>query len=247
MPVARRNRVLEAAIGLVLAVTLGAVLAMGNWTVDEAEPINPNLSADGTAPINSSWTQLDSYHFIALIERPGDPVHRDCGRISLVFEGWYEAPNKTRWEIKFTIDEGPYQTGVIGTDGMYFYAYGRGGEGYTEEKLDAPLAGPLLFPTNYQIGPLPDPTDLNYRGIGEPILGRKTFLAVYEAWSTEGPASFWVDQEFPFVLKLVVETGQAFTAEVTEVQYNIDIDDSVFDFSPPEGEPEEEPSCQPGA
>ncbi len=80
----------------------------------------------------------------------------------------------------------------------------------------------------------------------ETVAGREAYVLAFppetrsaSAPEMNGPRTVWVDKESYFVLKVVQYSGTdgklLSTTEVTSVQYNVAIDQTLFTFTPPQG------------
>ena len=184
---------------------------------------------DGEALLVGDSAEMRSYHFRARITGL-DQTARESAP-ALFFEGWYEAPHKTRWEIGQELGENREISGVFVTDGVYLYTYSPETNSYGLERLDVPNEGPLLFPTNFMIGPhsaldefLADKTGWEPTRLGEAtVLDRMTVVVEVFPWVSSstfatdasgtsmmsrtgyGKGTFWFDAQFPFVMRLIVD------------------------------------------
>jgi len=180
---------------------------------------------------------LSSYFFEALVtldDRPDSP---------LTIRGWFQKPGKTRWEISTPTSEYPRTFLIVADEAWSYdpksnhYSYRRGlFEPGIEPGMDSQPGAEL---TNYDVGFVPGYARTVLSGLWpkseELILGRT--VTAHRADSSQ----VWFDAELGFVMRLHDKTMLAdgtwlpFDAEIVRLAYNVPLDSSVFEFTPPPG------------
>ena len=188
--------------------------------------------------------------------RPDDPLARfgSGGQRSLI--RWWYAPDPARWRsevetIGAIIDDGVLLTVVSGEDAWeyddrtdaYRRVFGRYASLGAEAML-LPAFGALVGPARAETV---DGLIAQWRERGdEPevalageatLLGRRTQIVEVRA-STGSVARAFVDPERMFIMRFAVEAadgGQSYQAEVTALDYGMEIDAARFHFDPPPG------------
>ena len=188
--------------------------------------------------------------------RPDDPLARfGSGGQRSVIRWWY-APDPARWRsevetIGAVIDDGVLLTVVSGEDaweyddrtGAYRRFFGRYASLGAEAML-LPAFGALVGPARAetvegliaQWRERGDEPDVALAGEAT-LLGRRTRIVEVRA-STGSVARAFVDPERMFIMRFAVEAadgGQSYRAEVTALDYGMEIDPARFHFEPPPG------------
>ena len=175
---------------------------------------------------------LGCHYLEARVTSPDAPTGSPYGLI----RGWYQAPDKTRWEISCAgheaCDDFPARVLlVVGAD-FWFYepetnTYSQGRESYLAMQRPFPLL------SNYQPGPV-SPGVFDER-LQDGLVKKKEELLGIEVINYED--ALWIDEEHQFLLKQVGADagGSRFVVEVTKVDYNPRLEASIFEFKPPSG------------
>ncbi len=143
---------------------------------------------------------------------------------------WYEAPNK--WRFETTTGEG-LQTSV--GDGQTIWAYDSASNSVkiSSGQLGGPGAVQLALNTLGTNGAC----ERTIAG-EEQVAGRAAYV-VNQGPASCKPMTIWVDKETYFILKVALrspEDGRVLQViEETEIRYNLQLDDSLFTFTPPPG------------
>ena len=188
--------------------------------------------------------------------RPGDPLARfDSDGQRSVIRWWY-APDPARWRsevetVGAIIDDGVLLTVVSGEDAWEYddraHSYRRISGRYASlgaEAMLLPAFGVLVGPARAETV---DGLIAQWRERGDEsevalageatLLGRRTqIVELRTAYS--GVARAFVDPERMLILRFAVEAargGQSYHAEVTVLDYGIEIDAARFTFEPPPG------------
>jgi outer membrane lipoprotein-sorting protein len=189
---------------------------------------------------------LTSYYFRATIEVEGD----DDDVLGAVL-GWYEAPDRWRWDFGDGREE-PDAGAVQVSDGETVVYYDRETNTYTRQPLaeynegrPAELTeGPPVIAGGFFIGWLPYGDRERFfkawqdavieEDDGGKVAGRPADAVTVTRQGSS--TTLWVDSKLPFVLKYEsVSPGGpqgVLRVEVVEIELNGDVEDEVFDFEP---------------
>lgn len=168
---------------------------------------------------------------------------------------WYHAPNQ--WRIEHTASTIPYagvdsgmQTTI--TDGTTTWRYDQSTNhlqiSHTEPDQFR-LKNDALYAANNSYTPFQhEPTCYTPTVLGEERIAQRDTYVVRMGATTcpsnsasifNGPTTIWVDKETFFILKTVVwdmaETHPVYTMEVTDIQYNSNLDLTLFTYTPQPG------------
>ena len=223
---------------VLLAVSALAIGILG-WRAGVFDKDEQKLIAvDGAFPVQS-------YRFEATVTKPKEPDAQTYG----VIRGWYQAPNKTRWEIGCAghpMCKDYVRILIVTEDSLWFYEPET--NVYAHETISvADLTGwPFPLLSNFQPGPLTQPLAAK---IGKEIVstGRERLLDVDVGVYGEPGFRLWIDEAHAFTLKQTGSTTAAFEVLVTKVDYNLLLDAELFRFQPPPGARENTGAQGPGS
>ena len=217
---------------VVLVLTAGVVIFAGAVLI-----IASTRSSDSERRIPEKFP-LSSYYFEARIYSPEAPQNTP----QTVIKGWYQAPNRTRWEMGcegHTLCEANTRILIVQSGEMLLYEPGTN----TYFRVDTtPVSeDPEPFLSNFQPGPLVRGLRIeigqNAKLIGRAeMLGRDTGIYEFEDFGR-----FWIDEKHAFVLRQEGKVRNPFVVEVTKADYNSKFSDEVFVFKPPTDAREVEP------
>jgi outer membrane lipoprotein-sorting protein len=218
-----------------LALTAFALVACGDGTGTPASKdaaTRPDDTQPGTATVIRGGP-LESYYFEASVKTKLQSNSTD----HLVIDGWFDRPDKTRWELHSSADDTYKRILLMNGEEQWFYepgtnTYTHGKNADTVKTLNGM---PYPLPSNYQLGliALPD---------GQPVrtdtyLGRA--VDVYETTKPQIRQTTWVDHEYGVTLRQQVESTDpllvSYEAKVEKIQYNPRFDAQTFAFVPPAG------------
>jgi outer membrane lipoprotein-sorting protein len=210
-------------------------------------------------------TPLRSFYFQARVEVEHDVRPGEEDEVLDTIRGWYEAPERWRWEVSHSdparVEEGSIQ--VSDGDGVWFYerptnTYYRLGIDEYFSALPPDMRGkPPILVASFLVGPLPyadaERFFASWAGVtlqqrdGGVVLGRPTLAVVLTRGSNT--TTFWLDRQHPFVLKYESATPGSpvslVRAEVTELKLGSGVNDRQFRFEPPAGSRQVDPPAQP--
>jgi outer membrane lipoprotein-sorting protein len=174
---------------------------------------------------------LSAYYFEASVRT----VLQSRSSDHLVIKGWWDAPDRTRWELHSSNDDSYRRVLLVDGDEQWFYEPGT--NTYTHGKEPPPGNGlPYPLPSNYQLGLLQLATGVRPART-DTYLGRT--VDIYESSSPQVKLQLWIDQEYGVALRQVVESSDpqltSFTAEVDKIVFNPTFDARAFAFTPPDG------------
>jgi outer membrane lipoprotein-sorting protein len=216
-------------------VRVGAAILVETALVIGALVLALTFSKGGEQPVSivGGAFPLTSYYFESKVTSPTAQASDPYG----VIRGWYQAPNKTRWEISCAghpLCEGRSPRILLVTEeGFWFYEPET--NSYSHEPLaEAELSGsPFPLLSNFQPGPLA-PGLFDHRHAEGVPMKSETMLGVRV---TNYADVLWVDEAHAFAFKQVGADagGSRFVVQLTEVEYNPRLNPSVFEFQPPSG------------
>ncbi len=224
---------------LLLLACLSVTMMACSGGKDDPAPAatRPEDTEMGTAAVIQPGP-LTSYYFEASVKA----ATQINSTSYLVIKGWYEAPDRTRWDISSSNPaDSQYvrQLYIVGEDQWLFepgtntYTVGKNAEAAAKFK-DRPY--PLN--SNYQLGLVPTEAMANQQKVGsDTYLGRA--VDIFEGTIGTIKTTNWIDVEYGFVLRQVVVSGDpnlvSFTAQVEKVLFNPRLDAQAFVFTPPAG------------
>jgi outer membrane lipoprotein-sorting protein len=189
---------------------------------------------------------LSSYYFEARIDFSSQAEGASHG----IWRGWWKAPDRTRVEI--TCEGDPICSDhvrvlvAVGQD-VWLYEPDTNTHFHALDEAYASSGRPFLVPSNYLPGPVPEtlfgtddePWSIDGR---EKILGKDVTIfnlgaAIKRNEREIGSVRYWVDVAHQFALKQVIDREHegTITIQVTKVDYDLPLDNSIFDFRPPPG------------
>ncbi|MGE0059977.1 MAG: outer membrane lipoprotein carrier protein LolA [Dehalococcoidia bacterium] len=227
-----RRLALVAALGL----TALALVACGDGSGTPASKqaaTSPDDTQPGTATVIRAGP-LDSYYFEASVKTKSQSQSTDY----LVIKGWFDAPDRTRWELLSSADDTYKRILLIDGEEQWFYEPGTNTytHGKNADSVKALNGKPYPLPSNYQLGLLPLPQD------AKPVrtdtyLGRA--VDIYETSTATTKTTTWVDHEYGVTLRQQVESSDpllvSYEAKVEKIQYNPRLSSQAFVFDPPPG------------
>lgn len=224
---------------LLLLACFGVTMMACSGGKDDPVPAatRPEDTEMGTATVIQPGL-LTSYYFEASVKA----ATQINSTSYLVIKGWYEAPDRTRWDISSSNPaDSQYvrQLYIVGEDQWLFEP---GTNTYTVGKNAEAAAKfndrPYPLNSNYQLGLVPTEAMANQQKVGsDTYLGRA--VDIFEGTIGTIKTTNWIDVEYGFVLRQVVVSGDpnlvSFTAQVEKVQFNPRLDAQAFVFTPPAG------------
>jgi len=221
---------------------------------DAAADFQPGDAASQADVLTRAPAELSSFYYnlVATSEEPlmpGSPVRN----MNLGTRVWYDAPDK--WRVERYQPATGETLSVSTTDGETIRHYDARNGTYSQTPLDAtpeqavaaPLFGPIrsenLRTFMDQESDSPVPT-WEMKDTREAILGIDALrLGQYccrdgRVDQRMGEKTYWVDPTYNFLLRLEEKslgTNSVILYEITDLQYNPDLDDSLFVFEPPPG------------
>ncbi|MPZ48920.1 MAG: hypothetical protein GEU75_06365 [Dehalococcoidia bacterium] len=191
-----------------------------------------------------SSQRLRSFHFLAILEVDHD-LDSDGDAFDRI-EAW-GSDARRRWDLSYADPRLQDMGTMILFDGDATWYYEGRTNTYSITTSTQPFAPSLptlgQIPTGSFESFIANWQDTQWERVGiETVLGRR--VEVIEVRSQgRGKTTFWIDPEFDFVLRHVVEgDGVSLRAEVTEVAYNSDLPGELFQFRPPPNALELRPS-----
>lgn len=214
------------------------------WTLSAAFVIALVACGDGKARISPATDlagapagvtivragTLTGYYFEASVRTAVQARNSD----HLVIKGWFEAPERTRWELMSSIDDSYRRVLLIDGDEQWFYEPGTNTYTYGREPL--PLKGkPYPLNSYYQLGLVELPGSAPIRT--DTYLGRT--VDIYVTSAGQVTTEHWIDQEYGITLRQVVDSRSpslaSFEARVEKIVVNPRFDSNAFVFTPPPG------------
>ena len=193
---------------------------------------------------------LSSYYFRAVIDVIQDGESEED--ILDTVQGWYQAPNRWRWDFGDGQQQ-PDAGAVQISDGGSVVYYDRETNTYSQQTVaeyneGRPaelMEGPPLIAASFFVGWLPFGDRERFfaafqdgvitEADGGLVAGRQTDAVTIAR--QDGSTTVWVDREVPFVLKYEARASGGpqglVRVEVTDLELNEAVEDAVFRFEPP--------------
>lgn len=169
-----------------------------------------------------------------------------------LIEIWFEAPERLRFEMESFRAEGENAGRQVWvSDGKALWTYDERSHTFDRRPLpdlrpaDDEAVGPfelLLFPGVFRFEQAfadmlsEDPPGVISLRDGESVLGREVYMLKGE--SADAVLRLWLDKEYLLPLRMELGSGSegnVFDFRFTSIELDVDIDDAVFQFTPPPG------------
>jgi outer membrane lipoprotein-sorting protein len=198
----------------------------------------------------ASVSKLTSFHFAATVNVLQDAEQELGPPPADRVEGWYQDPDRWRWEFSYADPELRNLGAVLVSDGDALWSYDGATNTYFTRDLPSELRrNPAIFPSlSILLGPLPEASLAGFfdrwQGASWKVVGHDNLLGrpvdvVELRFQEGGVTSFWIDTQYLFVLRYKLdvgaEVGFSIESDITEVQYNGAVDGARFTFTPPQG------------
>jgi outer membrane lipoprotein-sorting protein len=208
--------------------------------VDDAPPplaiTRPEDTLTGEASVIRPGP-LQSYYLEASLK----PLDQPNATLYTALRGWFQAPDRTRWEINSTDPAQSKYVRILLNAGDEVWAYEPISNFYTHEVsegLGDRLGGePYPFPSSFQVGAVDRETiAAAAKSTRQDVfMGRP--IDVYSIDTGEGEAEVWIDREYDLALRHLSRAGNASGASVElrveKLQINPRLDKAHFVFVPP--------------
>lgn len=238
------QRTLALAAVLVLAI-IGTFIWIGRPPAVSAEAILQQAQVVADDPLSSGvqgFVRTETISYTHSWVWPQSPQgHNEAERFDSTL--YYQEPNRTRYESE--TNEGSVLTVNDGTNYWVYYPEINGvytGEAPQDMSLSFPFARSDI---SSLLAEFKDCYDAGLRG-DDKVADRDTFIVQLMNTRCASPDSpqarvgdltLWVDKETHFILKTIVYDPQnevpIYTAEVTDIRYNADLNPELFTFTPP--------------